>query len=555
MSSLIVDRRDGEGQGAELRNQKTTSRDTQYMTGIKVKNGDCLLVMENIHDGWLKVQVSPGQEGFIQAQHMAVCTSAGCGKPTSSGKSGGTCGTCPTCIMPGCTSATWNGQPGEKCRKSCIGVVAGSAICVTPNCGKPTWNGQAGEKCSKSCGGAICITPGCGKSTWNGLPGQKCRKKCGSVLLVDGGGGMLPGVAPATCITPGCGKPTYNGKAGEKCAKKCGSNAICVTPGCGKPTYNGKAGEKCAKKCGAPYVAATPPGAPGSLPTLHDDGSPPICGCGSGKPTWNGKAGETCDRACSGPIAGLRLQPDGPPTFSKLDASGDEFASVSGQFASQWDPTNSASVSQPQVKEVWKVTNPAVWNAHAYYCNKIGKCPLKKGATGERNATNPGNRRRWFHGTTAMCLFGGSPCGKPTCIQCSILTAGFQMQFCGSKLFFGKGLYYTSTSSGSCRYARNPNGNRNIVSGVCIMCVVACGKGQVLDGKDLTDPSEYMDAGLAPGFDSRIVENPGHSQVYKDHENQHGKPCVQCDNEIIVFNDAAVLPSYLITFTSTVARQ
>lgn len=91
-----------------------------------------------------------------------------------------------------------------------------AAVCITPDCGKPTWNGQPSEKCNKSCGmdlgagsGAVCTTPGCGKPTWNGKPGEGCSKACKTAA------------GPAICFTLGCGKPTWNGQPGQKCSKSC----------------------------------------------------------------------------------------------------------------------------------------------------------------------------------------------------------------------------------------------------------------------------------------------------------------------------------------------
>jgi len=129
------------------------------------------------------------------------------------------------CMTLGCGKPTWNGQPNEYCTKQCMmsgpallaplddlavsggsSPAAGPAPCANPGCTQASWNGQPGEFCSKSCrdscpGGApgdpVCLTPGCGKPTWNGLPGEYCSKACKG-----------PGARRSCCtlLKPGTGK-------------------------------------------------------------------------------------------------------------------------------------------------------------------------------------------------------------------------------------------------------------------------------------------------------------------------------------------------------------
>lgn len=73
-----------------------------------------------------------------------------------------------------------------------------------------------------------CVTPGCSKPTWNGQPGQRCSRSCGSSApshgYAAGHSAVAPGVScgGAGCSTPGCGKPSWNGQLGERCTRSCG---------------------------------------------------------------------------------------------------------------------------------------------------------------------------------------------------------------------------------------------------------------------------------------------------------------------------------------------
>merc|ERR1712176_1214485 len=112
------------------------------------------------------------------------------------------------------------------------------------------------------------------------------------------------------------------------------------------------------------------------------------------------------------------------------------------------------------------------------YCEKLGTVKTF------HNGTNPGNQQRRFHGTKMKCDFNGQPCGQQECNACSIISKGWSMQYCKpGGAFFGVGMYCTSSSSASSRYAKQGYH----FNGAILVAGVACGKPEVLEGKNLID--------------------------------------------------------------------
>jgi len=343
-----------------------------------------------------------------------------------------------------------------------------------------------------------------------------------------------------SCATSGCGKPSYNGKPGEYCGRTCRTRTLsssfgslggstCPAPACGKPSFDGKPGSYCGKSCRARNLTAEAPAPAAPAPVLC---SASACG----KPSYNGKPGEYCSMPC-------RMSNQG---CTKLDPTNFLYKSVFEQFDKTWDPEGTAMMGKPVVKEIWQVGLPHLVAKHDDYCKAIGDVPLF------HSGKNPGNQQRRFHGTRIACDWNGAPCDKENCPACGIIKTGFQMKFARKgSAFFGLGIYNTSTSSGACRYCRGRMPDNMIVKGVVIVLGVACGKPSMVEGKDLTDNSMEDSEGCPDGCHSRIVNNPAGSKSYVDHSGAHGEPLLKTENEIVVFDDAATVPKYLIIFEST----
>jgi len=305
--------------------------------------------------------------------------------------------------------------------------------------------------------------------------------------------GANPGPQPA-CCTPGCGKPTWNGQPGGYCGQKCrtantptatGTVVVCLTPGCGKPTWNGRPNEYCSKGCKSSGPV-----------TVVAVGY--LCSSGCGKPTWNGQPGGFCSKACT---RGMGGQPG-------TQVSPAKFKDIENQFTSKWDASRG---SCPQIKSIWNVWDPQLLNKHDQYCQRIGNVPCFG------SGVNPGNRQRRFHCTTMKCVdkFQGMPCNDSSCAVCCIIKTGFLLKFagkCGSA--WGAGIYSSPTPS----YANWVKNRR-----ATFVCSVACGV------VDMTDTK----AALPSGTHSRVASSTT------------GNPA---DNELIVFDEAAIVPKYLILF-------
>lgn len=139
------------------------------------------------------------------------------------------------------------------------------------------------------------------------------------------------------------------------------------------------------------------------------------------------------------------------------------------------------------------------------YCESIGDVPVKG------FGKNPGNQQRRFHATKLGCSFNGKPCSNTSsCYVCSIIKTGFKSSKAGASAGtrFGAGIYCSSTSSKAYQYG---NQAMFVVGVACGICDISSSSG-----------------GLTAGTHSRIVNNS--------------------DDECVVFEDAAIVPRYLMLF-------
>lgn len=310
--------------------------------------------------------------------------------------------------------------------------------------------------------------------------------------------GKYANTARPKCVTPGCGKPAWNHHANSYCSACRGSAsssrgarasagpAICIRPGCSKPTWNGHADEYCTKTC-------------------REEGlkNPTCLAPGCGKPTWNGFPDEYCSRVCH-----ARSQVQGSQVAPA------KFADIQNQFNSKWDHSNCGP--PPAIHSIWYVADPKLVQKHEDYCEKIGdvKC--------HGQGTNPGNKQRRFHKAGIKCLrtFQGTPCKDKSCAVCGIIRQGFLLQKTGGAgQTYGKGIYSSPVPS----YGLTWKGGRPSKwhTKVTFLCSVACGV-----------PYTNSTKGPLPkGTHSRVAASTT------------GNPF---DSELVVYNEAAIIPMYLI---------
>lgn len=210
------------------------------------------------------------------------------------------------------------------------------------------------------------------------------------------------------------------------------------------------------------------------------------------------------------------------------------FQQIELRFTCAWKHSNTKLHS---VHKIFKVYNMGFrTNAYEAYRKKLkqeAKGPLMKG---EENAEtrlkvlNDGNELQRFHGTRVKCSIGegGSAqrlCTDNECNLCRILKAGFKRKACRLDKFqrFGKGIYVTATSSKANDYVKGMEGKK-----VMLLCKVLAGKmyRSTQNIKELTSPP--------PGFHS-VQGDPGEVLNY---------------DELVVYEDHAILPAFIILYSS-----
>jgi len=272
--------------------------------------------------------------------------------------------------------------------------------------------------------------------------------------------------------------------------------AKCARDGCANPSWNGQPNEYCSLGCRGASTSAKETSAQGtsaqgtsaqgtSAQGTSAQGTSICMRPGCGKPTFNGRPNEYCGKKCS-----LQCK------FQKVDTA--KFAEIAKQFNDKWKDSS----SRPTIKSIWNVEDQKLMMKHNDYCRQIGNVKVKG------YGKNPGNQQRRFHATKLECDFNGTPCTNDNCLVCSAIKTGFQSSKAGLSKF-GKGIYCSSTSSKAYMYGPK----------AMFVVKVACG---------IYDKSDSASR-LSDGTHSRIVNNS--------------------DDECVVFDNAAMVPTYLILFT------
>lgn len=278
--------------------------------------------------------------------------------------------------------------------------------------------------------------------------------------------------------------------------------AMCSIAGCGKPTFDGQPG----------YCSRAHKGQGDAL----QQAQAPQQGGGGGLLNWLGFGGGGGQQGGGQPGGG---QPGGGFQGRRAMAYkfGDEirpgdskFEDIKKQFEDKWDDRSGfggGGGKPPTIDRMYCVSNPSfgLEAKHDTYCQKIGNVKVKG------HGKDPGNQQRRFHQTQLNCNYNGQPCNDSGCAVCSIIKTGFQMKFVGGNAGsrFGSGLYSSSTASKAYYY-----GNKKGMFVVNVACGVA-------DVNQASGP-------LPPGTHSRVANAQ--------------------DDELIVFDDAAMVPRWLMVF-------
>jgi hypothetical protein len=142
------------------------------------------------------------------------------------------------------------------------------------------------------------------------------------------------------------------------------------------------------------------------------------------------------------------------------------------------------------------------------------------------NRNGKSNERRWWHGSGLGCELWNTRtvCSNSTCHICGILTKGFLLKTSGKNFGwnrFGNGLYFAPDAGKSNDYTKPHNG---------VKCLILC---KVVTGSPMIYYNDQPKlTGVPNGFDS-ILGEVGQGLNY---------------SELVLYNENAVLPSYVILY-------
>ncbi|KAF9790513.1 hypothetical protein BJ322DRAFT_395572 [Thelephora terrestris] len=204
------------------------------------------------------------------------------------------------------------------------------------------------------------------------------------------------------------------------------------------------------------------------------------------------------------------------PAIVQVPEDHNNYKSIESQFKQTWKGT-----ACPEVKAIYKViVAEASMKQYKKYLDGVEA----KGNFVAMGKSRGNENRRW-HGTTRKCQLGDignkTFCADAGCALCCIIKTSFNMAKSNTGLF-GRGIYTSATSSKSDGYSKNV-GITSVWKAMLLNTVaVGNGKKVTLVDTSLTQPP--------PGYDSILAE--------------------RSNDELIVYNDDAVRPSYLVMYKS-----
>ncbi|KAG8860964.1 hypothetical protein FRB91_000160 [Serendipita sp. 411] len=204
------------------------------------------------------------------------------------------------------------------------------------------------------------------------------------------------------------------------------------------------------------------------------------------------------------------------PGILEIPNTHPKFKDIEYQFLIKW----TGSGKKPTVHHVYLVlTKPADMMKYEVYKQKMEakNSHISKGQ-------QPGNQQRRWHGTGRNCQLGDpgntTPCTATACSLCNIIRTSFNITHAAAGAF-GKGIYTSSASSTSNGYSRT-NSASTMRAMLLNRVVVGVGyKTSTLNSTLVAPPA---------GYDSVIAAYAG-------------------TDELVVFDNDAIRPAYLIMYT------
>eukprot|EP01126_Amoeba_proteus_P042639 TRINITY_DN4642_c0_g1_i7.p1 TRINITY_DN4642_c0_g1~~TRINITY_DN4642_c0_g1_i7.p1 ORF type:complete len:243 (+),score=42.21 TRINITY_DN4642_c0_g1_i7:388-1116(+) len=230
------------------------------------------------------------------------------------------------------------------------------------------------------------------------------------------------------------------------------------------------------------------------------------------------------------------------PVLFDLPPNSLKYCSVAGQFKDSWRHKDK---SQPTITRIFLIRNSSrLDQRYLSYQEQVAATHphCYKGA-------GRGNEVRRWHGPGGVKCTGitnGTVCTDPSCCICNIIRKGFSVSYSGTRKAtkqvtnttfqrYGKGLYFTSTSSKSHDYASSV---AQVLSGLhCqFLCAIVVGKAQIMTADDETMCAAKLTDGchsiVAPGR----VDDPLKGATVLNHD------------EVVVYRDDAVRNRCLVFY-------
>jgi len=208
------------------------------------------------------------------------------------------------------------------------------------------------------------------------------------------------------------------------------------------------------------------------------------------------------------------------PVIIQVPRDHDRFQSIETQFRKKWLHTQTS----PQVRAIYKIVNkPSNVAKYKSYLDRVEA----RGNFASQDRFRGNENRRW-HGTMRKCKIGDegvtSLCADSSCSLCGILRSSFDLSVRTQRYKrFGMGIYTSSTSSKAGDYSVNGSvSNRKAL--LLNNVVVGCGHKLTADNTALVRPPV--------GFDS-VIGEVGNVLNY---------------DELVVYDNDAILPSYLVMY-------
>ncbi|CAG8764310.1 4887_t:CDS:2 [Cetraspora pellucida] len=206
-----------------------------------------------------------------------------------------------------------------------------------------------------------------------------------------------------------------------------------------------------------------------------------------------------------------------------LFITNERYKSIENQFLSSWKHQNKLI---PQIFKIFKIKNGNLEDRYNIKRTLVerNRNLANKPFNGRRMTA--GNEQKRFHGTSVVCKIGetGKLCSSNKCAVCCIIKNGYKI-FETNKNFqrFGKGLYFSSTSSKSDDYIKNNSGSSYKVM---LLNKVIVGNAYKLatNCTGLLHPPQ--------GYDS-VIGIPGGNLNY---------------DEVVLYHEDSCLPRYLIVY-------